>query len=142
MSHGTKFNVLLVLAIFIIVTLVSVFAGSTGIKLDFGEDVLTVSGPKQFSGSVSYDSIADLELVNLEDLGEVVSGDENSSYCWGTWTNSAWERYTLCVSKAADTAICVTTAAGERLVFNYQNDETTAQIYEMFTQLLAARRAS
>lgn len=142
MSRSAKYNVLLVVAIFIIVTLVSSFTGGTGIKLDFGEDVLTVSGPGKFSASVRYDSITALELVKLEDPGQAVSGDENSGYRWGTWHNSAWERYTLCAAKGLDTAICVTTTGGERLVFNYQNDETTVQIHEMFTQLLAARGAS
>lgn len=142
MSRSAKYNILLVLAIFIMVTVVSSFTGGTGIKLDFGEDVLTVSGPGKFSASVSYDSITALELVTLEDPGQAVSGAENSSYRWGEWKNSAWEGYTLIAAKGLDTAICVTTAEGERLVFNYQNDETTAQIHEMFTQLLAARRTS
>lgn len=120
-------------------TVFSWFLGGAGITLDFGEDALTVSGPKKFSFSVDYDRIADLDLVELSDTGTLISGGENRSYSWGTWETGAWDRYTLCAAKKADTAILITTQEDELLVFSYQDDETTAAVFQMFTELLAHR---
>lgn len=142
MSGKVKSNILLVLVIVAVFTVFSLINGGTGIRLDFGDDTLTVKGPNRFSCSVSYDSIAALELVELVDPGAAVSGSENSGFRWGEWSSGAWGPYTLCAGKQADTAICVTTDEGQRLVFNYQNDETTARVFEMFSQLLAARRSA
>lgn len=127
---------LLVLAAF---TVLSRFLGGANITLDFDEDALTIGGPKKLSVIVEYDRIAGLELVELADTGTLVSGGENRSYSWGTWENDTWGRYTLCAAKKADTAILITTQDGESLVFNYQDDDTTTSIFQMFTELLAHR---
>lgn len=120
-------------------TLLAPRFGGIGTNVDFGADSLTVTGPKKFSFTVDYDQIASLELVELTDTGTMLSGGENRSYYWGSWENDAWGRYTLCAAKKADTAILVTTENNALLVFNYQGDDTTASMFQMFTELLAHR---
>lgn len=138
MSARVKNNllVLLILAAFLLLT--TIFGG-TGINVDFGEDALTVSGPRKFSFTVDYDQIAALELVELPDPGTVLSGGENRSYFWGSREHEVWGPYTLCAAKKIDTAIRLTTRDGEYLVFNYQDEDTTASILQMFRELLAHR---
>lgn len=118
-------------------TALSLALGGSGITLDFDTDGLTVSGPKKFSFAVEYGRIAGLEQVELTDPGTLISGGENRSYTWGTWENDAWGQYTLCAAKKADAAIRITTRDGASLVFNYQDNDTTASIFQMFTELLA-----
>ena len=127
---------ILVLVVFLVGTRIM---GGTGITPDFGDDALTVNGPQKFSFTVDYDQITDLELVELTDPGTILSGGENRSYSWGSWENDAWGRYTLCAAKKIDTAIRLTTRDGEYLVFNYQDDDTTQSILQMFKELLAHR---
>lgn len=138
MSTRAK-NTIFLLLVLVVFTVGSWAMGGTGVTPDFGADALTVSGPKKFSFTVDYDQVADLELVELTDPGTLLSGGENRSYFWGSWENEAWGAYTLCASKKADTAIRLTTREGESLVFNYQDDDTTKSMLQMFTDLLAHR---
>lgn len=138
MSTKAKNTIFLILVLVVFFVLTSIFGG-TGMNVDFGEDSLTVSGPGKYSFTVDYDRIANMELVELTDPGVMISGGENRSYYWGSWENEAWGSYTLCASKKTDTALRLTTTDGEYLVFNYQGEETTASILEMFPQLLAHR---
>lgn len=132
-------NFLFLLLFLVGFTILMHFLGGAGVTPNFDEDALTVNGPEKFSFTVEYDHIARLELVQLTDAGELISGGENRSYYWGVWENSAWGQYTLCASKKVDTAILVTTRDNERLIFNYQNNDVTSDILDMFTELLAHR---
>lgn len=136
MTHRTK-NILLMLAICVGFTLVSLLSGNDGIGLDFDEDFLTVSGPEKYSYSIAYSQISDLELVEQTDFGEPAAGEENRNYRWGGWKNDAWQEYDLCAAKTADMCILITADDGSRFAFNYQDDATTQQVYSMFTELLA-----
>ena len=138
MSARAK-NTIVLLLVLVVFTVGSWATGGTGVTPDFGADALTVSGPKKFSFTVDYDQIADLELVELATPGILLSGGENRSYFWGSWEHETWGPYTLCASKKADTAIRLTTREGEFLVFSYQDDDTTASMFQMFTDLLAHR---
>ncbi|MGN0967695.1 MAG: hypothetical protein ACI4O3_00380 [Oscillospiraceae bacterium] len=138
MNAKAKNTIFLVLVLAAFLVLTAVFGG-TGMNVDFSDDSLTVSGPGKYSFTVDYDQIAKMELVELADPGTMLSGGENRSYYWGSWENEVWASYTLCASKKIDTALKITTRDGDLLVFNYQDDDTTASILEMFTQLLAHR---
>ena len=138
MSTKAKNTIFLILVL-VVFTVGAWTMGGTGVTPDFGADALTVSGPKKFSFTVDYDQVADLELVELTDPGTLLSGGENRSYFWGSWENEAWGAYTLCASQKIDTAIRLTTRDGESLVFNYQDDDTTKSMLQMFTDLLAHR---
>lgn len=138
MKRSTK-NTLLLLLFLVAFTILSQLFGGTGVSPDFQEDALTVTGPEKYSFTVDYDRIAALELVELTDPGSPVSGEENRRYFWGVWENDAWGEYTVCAAKKIDAAILITTLDGERLAFNYTDDDTTSSILEMFTELLASR---
>ena len=138
MKNRLKGYILLILFLAAFTLLASQFGG-IGMNVDFGEDSLTVTGPKKYSFTVDYDQIASLELVELTDAGTMISGGENRSYYWGSWENDTWGRYTLCAAKKTDTAILITMQNDALLVFNYQGDDTTVSISQMFTELLAHR---
>lgn len=120
-------------------TILSRLFGGAGITLDFDQDALTIGGPKKFSIVVEYDSIDSLELVELTDAGTLISGGENRSYFWGTWENDTWGQYTLCAAKKVDTAILITTQDHELIVFDDYSNDTTAEMFQMFTELLTHR---
>ncbi|MGN1004472.1 MAG: PH domain-containing protein [Oscillospiraceae bacterium] len=138
MSAKAKNTIVLVLVLVVFLVLTSIFGG-TGMNVDFGEDTLTVTGPKKYSFTVDYDQIASLELAELTEAGTMISGGGNRSYYWGSWENDAWGRYTLCAAKKTETVILITTREDERLAFNYQGSDTTASIFQMFNELLEHR---
>ena len=119
------------------------FTGRNTISIDFGENALTLYAPKDYTISMEYDRIQSLELVELpEDIGSTLSGDENRRYSWGERENATWGTYTLCVSKKIDVAILVTTYNNEIFIYNFESDDTTTSMLQMFTELLAHREAT
>lgn len=133
---GRLRNFLLLLAFLAAFTLLTLLRGDVSVTPKFEETGLTVVGPKQFSYTVPYDQVASIELVTLEDTGTMRSGDENRNFYWGSWENDAWGQYTLCASKKFNTAILVTTLDGSRLVFNYEGDDTTVSMLQLFSDIL------
>lgn len=138
MSSTAK-NYIWIVIVLVAFTLFSFLRGGSGISPDFQEDSLTIHGPNKFSITVQYDQIAHMELVELSDPGNMLSGGENRSCRWGTWERDDWGSYFLCALKKVDTAISITTLEGERVVFNYQDRDTTESILDMFHELLADR---
>lgn len=130
-------NILLVLALCVGFTVMSLFSRGNGIGLDFGEDSLTVTGPEKYQFTIAYSRISVLELVELTDAGEPAAGEENKNYRWGSWSNEAWQDYSLCAAKKADQCILIAAEDGSCFVFNYLDDATTQQVYSMFSELLA-----
>lgn len=119
------------------------FTGRNSVTIDFGEDALTLYAPKGHTISIEYDLIKSLELVEIpEDTGSILSGGENRRYSWGERENTAWGTYTLYISKKIDVAILITTYNDEIFVYNYESDQTTTSMIQMFTELLAHRKAT
>lgn len=127
------------ITILVVFILVVWYRGGNNIYLDFGDSALTVTAPSNYTHTVSYDDVSTLELVELSDAGTAISGDENRKYRWGVWENDTWGQYTLCTAKEIDNAILVTTTRDELFVLNYENNETTVELLEMFTDLLENR---
>ncbi len=132
-------NFLILCAVLAAFTLLTMLRGDFSVTPRFEETGLTVIGPKRFSYTVPYDQIASVELVTLDDAGTMLSGGESRSFYWGSWENEAWGRYTLCASRKFDTAILVTARDGGRLVFNYEGEDTTVSMLQMFSDMLGSR---
>ena len=128
-------NTFLTLLIPILILLYIFFGGSVGISLDFGEDALAISAEKQ-DWSIPYEQIISLELVNAEDFGILLNGTEKRMLHYGTYENDPWGQYTLCIDPRIETCIVIETTSGF-FVLNYENEESTKQLYIMFSELLA-----
>lgn len=113
--------------------------GDTTVGISFGDDVMTLTAPRQYTVSVAYDDIRSLELTDSFDTGTALTGSESRRYAWGEWESPQYGRCTLCVSKKIDNAVVITTADGETILFNYESADTTQAIHQMLTELLADR---
>ena len=134
-------NLITIIAIFAVVTVVSVFKGGGAVLLDFGEDSLSISGVEDFSYTVHYRDIDTVELLAHADLGTAVDGAKSGLYSYGVWRSDSWGDYTLCVTSAADNFIMITETDGHVTVFNYQNTSDTELLFEAFRQRLAEYNA-
>ena len=133
-------NLITILAIFAVVTIITVFKGGGAVLLDFDEDSLSISGIEDFDCTVSYGDIGTVELLSPADLGTAVDGAESGAYSYGVWHSDAWGDYTLCVTSKADNFIIITETHGHVTVFNYQNTSSTELVFQDFQRLLAEYR--
>lgn len=134
-------NLIAIIAIFVVVTGISVFKGGGAILLDFGEEALSISGVEDFSHTVRYRDIDTIELLTSADLGTAVNGGTSGRYSYGVWRSDSWGDYTLCATSAADSFIIITEINGHITVFNYQNASDTELLFEAFRQRLAEYNA-
>lgn len=133
-----KLNYPISIVLIIAILIIALMRGNNNISPDFGDDALTVRAPKEFSFTVAYDEISSIDLVELTDPGDMLSGGNNRSCSWGVWENEAWGQYARCTTAKADTAILITTADGEHFVFSCEDDDTTASLTKAFQDLLAS----
>ena len=130
-------NTFLTLLIPILILLYIFFGGSVGISLDFGEDALAISAEQQ-DWSIPYDQIISLELAEVKEFDARLEGNEKRALYYGSYENDSWGQYTLCVDPRINSCIIIETTNGF-FVLNYENEESTQQLYIMFTQLLASK---
>lgn len=141
MSPSNKKHFIFPLLLVAAVLIYSLSGNSIGIQLDFGEDTLTVSAMDQ-DWPIPYNSIASLELVTLPDLGTMTEGTEKRTLQCGTWQNETWGEYSLCVDPRIIQGLVITQNDGSVFLLNYESDESTAALWEMFTELLENRASS
>ena len=114
------------------------FGGSVGISLDFGAEDLTVSVEKQ-DWSIPCEQIVSLKLTEAEEFGILPEGSENRTLHYGTYENEVWGQYHLCIDPRIESCIVIETNSGF-FVLNYENEESTQQLYTMFSELLFTKR--
>lgn len=105
--------------------LIATFRSQSSVTVTFEDDLIVFNGPNEYHYSVSYHDIEQVESANYDDMGEVVSGDQTRQAAWGTWKNSAWGEYTLCVTKKIDNAVLLTLTDGQHVVFNIEDEDVT-----------------
>lgn len=131
-------NLFFVFAILAVVVFYILSGGSVGISLDFGEDALTISAEK-YDHTIVYDEIEKLELASLAEPGTLIEGADKRNLRYGRWENEAFGEYCQCVTPKVNECIVITTKSGGIYLVNYQDPESTAALYKMFTELLQSK---
>ena len=139
MEQKAARNRLLAFLIPALILLYVFFGGSVGISLDFGAEDLTVSVEKQ-DWSIPYEQIVSLKLAETEEFGVLLEGSENRTLHYGTYENKVWGQYHLCIDPRIGSCIVIETNSGF-FVLNYENEESTKQLYTMFSELLSSKRS-
>lgn len=135
MNGKSKFLVN-ILVFVIAILFFSSFLGQS-VNVNFEEDELILSAPEDTSLTIAYGQIDTMELVETFDPGTALSGDENRKCRWGEWESDVWGRYTQYTLKKVAPVILLATSDGEIVVFNYESEEATTSMHQMFTELLA-----
>lgn len=131
-------NMIVFVVIIVGVTLFTLMGGKTGTYLDFGEEAVTVS-VSDFEREIAYADIAGLELTDLPDPGTMVTGGDKRTIRYGIWENDTWGSYTLFATPKISKGIVLTMNDGSVLVLNYQDEETTGSLHQLFTDLLHSK---
>lgn len=126
-----KKSTLIVLAVVITVTLVSILSGGgNAMRIDMQDTAISFSGIGDFRWEVAYEEILSAELDRVPDWS-IWSG-ENIGYFRAGETES----YILFLSTQTDRVIIATLADGRQLMFNYNNASNTEALYDMLLQNL------
>lgn len=132
-------NFLWLIAVIVAFTIFSSVRGVSSVYLDFGDDSLTLTAPENYSRSIRYSDIDEIELIDQFESGSIISGGENRRHQWGTWENDTWGEYILCVSKKIDNALLIKYSGNQLLVLNYESEDTTASLLSLMQEIIADR---
>lgn len=132
-----------IIAALVVIVLFSIFAGqrkSDGVEFDFEQAQLIITGPEGASApvAVDYTLIRSISLRSDLKLGISENGVDSSAFQFGTWRNGEFGQYTLCAYTKLPEHIVLDTAKGI-VVFNYQDSDATAHLYEAFVELLESK---
>ena len=130
-----------ILVFFLTVLIIALFfflRGDNNIALELQENgAITVDGPQGSFYSVRYEDIDTIALLTNFDRGECIDGGTKYKNAFGTWCCDMYGKYTLMVRTKVGTYIAITDHSGQTLVFNYESDEVTENLYELILSLLA-----
>ena len=127
----------------LIVVLFFFLRGDNSIVLELQkDDAITVDGPQGTFFSVPYEDIETVTLLDSFDRGECIDGGTKYKNAYGTWRCDRYGEYIIMARTKVDTYIAITDKSGQTLVFNYESDEVTENLYELILQLLAQQGIS
>lgn len=138
MTPNQKRNSAVLLLLAAAVLIYSLMGNSIGIHLDFGEDALNVSA-SDLDWSIPYSQISHMEIRDLPDVGSMTEGIDRKGLQCGIWHNALWDTYTLCISPRISRCIVLTMSDSSTFVFNYESEESTGSLYQMFAELLHSK---
>jgi len=132
-----------IIAALVVIVLFGIFAvqrKSDGVEFDFEQAQLVITGPEGASApvAVDYTLIRSISLRSDLELGVCESGEDSSAFQFGTWRNVEFDQYTLCAYTKLSEHIVLDTSKGI-VVFNYQDSDATAHLYEAFVELLESK---
>lgn len=127
--------------IFISVILVVLFAMilmDTDVKIlvNYDEQMLQITSPR-LNIDVEHSHVQSVELIEMPEYFGSKIGDsyEHEAYCAGTWENSDWGTYTLCVIPDNEKCILVRMDF-TTVVFSCTTDENTEKLFSSYSAYL------
>ena len=109
-----------------------------GMRLEFGEDALTVIAPDQSFATIAYGDIRHVNLLTNPAYGSCVFGGQEKGCWYGTWNNDQWQHYHLCVHPGVNTCLAIMTDAGAYVV-NGKSDPDTATIKSQLERVMSGQ---
>lgn len=121
----------------LIIVLFFFLRGDNSIVLELREnDAITLDGPQGTFVAIPYEDIQSVALLDSFDRGECINGGTKYKNVYGTWLCEAFGEYTLMARTKVDEHIAITDKDGQTLVFNYESNEVTENLYELILNLL------
>ena len=124
----------------LIIILFFYMRGDYRIVLDLQkDDSITVSGPQETFFSVRYEDLETIALLDDFDRGECTDGGKKYNHSFGTWNCEIFGEYTLIAMSKVNKHIAITDKDGHTLVFNYESEEVTENLYGLILDLIEQR---
>lgn len=128
-------NMLILLAIMIAVTVVTMVRGEKAVGFDWSQTRVRITDPGGSTFTIRYADVTAMELTEHPHYGTCLDGGKSSSIHYGLWENETWGRYTLCASD--QTTLCIVLRTAEEIyVLSYESDAITTALYESLTEFI------
>lgn len=99
------------------------------VKVSF-DDTTIYTASNKYNMSVTYEQIADIELVPLAEAGEKVEdGYDDDILRAGKWKNDTWGEYYITADLDTSNCVVMHLTDGRIFVFSCKNDDTTSSLY-------------
>lgn len=122
----------------VLVVLIVMVALDTSVEIlvDQKDDVLQITSPR-LNIDIEHSHVVSLELIDMPAFGTKIGDSyEHEAYCAGTWENSGWGAYTLCVIPTNAKCILVEVENSGFVVFSCTTDEETAELFASYSAYL------
>lgn len=141
-ENTRRFNLLLIVLL-LAGSLIFYFAGPSELPVDpqFDDESMTLVGPGEAPSPVviRYADILSVSEIHGLDAGTNLDGLCTEQYWFGAWRNDVYGEFTLCASPRFSDYIVLETVNGT-VVFNYEDTDTTHQLYTALVDLLADKQ--
>lgn len=134
---STLFALIFFVIIFLIVRYTGFFKS---ISFTSNQEGLVFSGPAGDSLTVPYTDVESIEYISVPDYGTPTDQGGEKNHCrFGIWTSNSYNRYTAFTSTRIAPCALIRTGSGI-ILFNYENEETTRQFVDIYSEYCRERR--
>ena len=127
----------------ILVIFIGMILSDTAVKIlvNYDEEMLQITSPR-LNVDIKHPHVLSVALIDMPTDFGTKSGDsyEHEAYCAGTWENTDWGSYTLCVLPDNRKAILVRMDF-TTVVFCCTTDEQTQTLFESYSAYLGSLAA-
>ena len=118
-----------------------VLAAAIVLSVLFGPGFSVAPGPEELTltmhdgevCTIAYSSITQARLLDENEYGTMVEGEQTRQGKSGTWEHPEWGKYTLCTYSSSDCVVWIL-AEGECYVVNLSSPEETQQLYQIIQE--------
>lgn len=144
MSSRTR-NIVFIIALFVIVTLFYIIRGGGPAITPVAEETrftISITEKKEtvYTYSVDYKDIDTLQVIELDDKGELIQGESNKNYTYGTFKNDKYGEYTICGLTKLKTYMEIRTVDGKYFLSNFENKDTTTEFCRALREYISKKK--
>ncbi|MCD7744102.1 MAG: PH domain-containing protein [Lachnospiraceae bacterium] len=110
-------------------------SGKSTMKLSADDSGITMTY-EDFSLSIVYDEIEEIQLMDELESGTCLSGGTIGDYQYGEYESEDLGEYTLCITSKADNYLLVKRTDGTCAVFNWSGTQDTSALYDGILEVL------
>lgn len=115
---------------------IAFFDSAEDIKITIESEDVTIKA-SGYAMNIPYEMIESMELVDMPDQGEIISGKDDLVVRFGNWKNEAWGEYFICADLDATKCIVAHLNDGRIFVFSRKSNKETTEIFEALQPYVA-----
>lgn len=122
-------HVIFVLVLMVATVAIAFYDSAEDIKVSVEAESVTIKA-KGYSMNIPYEMIESLELADMPEKGDIISGKDDFVVRTGNWKNDAWGEYHICADLDATKCIVAHLNDGRVFVFSRKSNKETTTIFE------------
>lgn len=108
--------------LFALILTVAFCRAESMMDVTFGETAVDIN-TSRYNMNIPYEMVESIEIGQVDEDDDLVSGVADIALRTGTWTNKVWGEYSACVDVQTSKCILVHLNDGRLFVFSHESDE-------------------